>query len=213
MIKRVFRILDKRYNCKSWWPVISENPFFEIIVGCILTQNTNWRNVEKVILNLKNENLLSPEAIIKTDNSKLKELIRTAGYYNQKVERLKEISRFLIKKKNLKNLTVEELRKELLSIKGIGPETADSIILYAFNKPSFIIDAYTKRIFSRLGIVSENISYDKLKELFERNLKKDVILYQRYHGCIVEHAKNICKKRPACQSCYIKNLCKTAKDF
>lgn len=184
---------------------------FEIIIGAILTQNTNWKNVEKAIFNLNKENLISIEKIKKINIKKLAELIRPSGYYNQKAERLKIIADFLSRNpiKKLKEEDTEKLRKKLLKIKGIGPETGDSILLYAFDKPIFVVDAYTKRIFNRLGYKEK--TYEEFQKLFMDNLEKDQKLFNEYHALLVELGKSYCRKKPLCKECPINGLCKNNK--
>ena len=153
-ITEIYQTILKTYGKQNWWP--AETPF-EVYVGAVLTQNTNWKNVEKAIENLKRENLITPEAILSCPEEKLQELIKPAGFFRQKARYLKNLCHFVEKNggiENLKRIEMESLRKELLKVKGIGKETADSILLYGLNKPSFVVDAYTKRLFSRLGIVN-----------------------------------------------------------
>ncbi len=197
--KKVYDILFKEYGPQYWWPC-SSNEKFEIIIGAILTQNTSWNNVAKAINNLKEADLIASDKILKVDITKLKELIRPAGYYNQKAERLKIIAEFF---KDNKNIT----RESLLKIKGIGPETADSILLYAYNKPYFVIDAYTKRIFNRLGLVNTE-DYEELQQIFSNTLDSNPKLFNEYHALIVNLGKNICKKKPLCVNCPLNSICK-----
>ncbi len=204
----IYRILFKEYGPQKWWPVTTRNRQFEIIIGAILTQNTSWKNVEKAIDNLRAANLVDSVKIMKTSKNALAKLIRPSGYFNQKAGRLKIISGFLLKNKNISKLPTEKLRKKLLEIKGVGPETADSIILYAFSKPSFVVDLYTKRIFSRLGICKENCTYEELQDLFHDSLPKDAKIFNEYHALIVEHAKRFCTKKPDCIKCPLSRLCK-----
>lgn len=206
-IKDVYNRLLKKFGNQYWWPTISDNKFFEIVIGTILTQNTSWSNVEKVIKNLHREDLIDVEKMKKVDVKKLAGIIRSSGYHNQKAKSLKLIANFM-SENDLSLLSLKEMRNRLLSLKGIGPETADSIILYAYKKPSFVVDAYTKRIFSRLGFIEKGASYDKVKQLFEDNLKKDTKLFQEYHALIVAHAKNICRKKPDCHKCPLEKNCK-----
>lgn len=218
-MKDIYDKLIKKYGPQKWWPVTSrglvpsytggprnDKDRFEVMIGAILTQNTSWKNVEKAIINLNEASVLSVNGILKADDGKLKELIRPAGYFNQKAERLKMIAEFVkmdsISK--LMDMDVSELRMLLLSLKGIGPETADSILLYALEKPIFVIDAYTKRIFSRLGYLAEHASYDEWQSLFHSKLKKDVKIFQEYHALIVEHAKQFCNKKPKCDVCFLR---------
>jgi len=178
--------------------IIRERPRKQT-TGHILTQNTAWNNVTKAINNLKDNDLIAINKIINVDISKLKDLIKPAGYYNQKAERLKLIALFFKKNKTI-------TREKLLKIKGIGLETADSILLYALNKPYFVIDAYTKRIFKRLGI-RDTDNYDELQQLFIKNLEKDTKLFNEYHALIVKLGKNICKKKPLCDECPLNSIC------
>lgn len=197
-MREIYNILYKKYGKQNWWPTKSKNKQFEIIIGTILTQNTSWSNVEKVINNLIKNNVLNAEKIIKINKNKLASLIRSSGYYNQKAERLKIIAKFFLKNK-------DPSREELLNLKGVGKETADSILLYAYNKPYFVVDAYTKRIMNRIGF-KEN-EYDELQELFHKNLKRDYKLFNEYHALIVKLAKENCKKNPACINCCLKEKC------
>jgi len=208
----IFKIYHKLYQAfgpQRWWP--GDTPF-EIAVGAILTQNTNWGNVEKAINNLKKQNTLSAKAIHEIPGKKLSELIRPAGYYNIKAKRLKSFIDFLMndyhgRMKRMKNEDMHSLRKKLLSINGIGPETADSIILYALEKPIFVIDAYTKRVLSRHGIMEHEKSYDEFQELFHSSLKKDMKLFNEYHALFVRVGKTFCKlKKPLCDKCPLNDL-------
>ncbi len=225
-ILNIYNKLLEHFGAQNWWPVTNENSVkptykkrdrlterqkLEICVGAILTQNTAWKNVEVAIENLNKENLIDIRKIKKIDKKKLARLIKSSGYYNQKAVKLKIFAKYLAEnyKGNLKEFfkkDTEKLRDELLSIKGIGPETADSIILYAAEKPIFVIDAYTKRIFKRLGYKEE--TYEELQNLFMENLEKDAKLFNEYHALLVELGKNICKTEPLCDKCPLKDLCK-----
>ena len=206
-LEAIYAKLYRHFGPQSWWP--GETPF-EVIVGAILTQNTNWQNVAKAINNLKQAKVLSPKKLYSLPRPRLAQLIRPSGYFNIKAKRLKEFLDFLFKNYNgsLKKMfsrPVEDLRKEILSVKGIGPETADSILLYAGGFPVFVVDAYTKRIFSRQKLLSEDAEYHQVQELFTRSLKKDVQLYNEYHALIVRLGKDFCKKtKPKCEICPIK---------
>ena len=167
----------------------------------ILTQNTNWKNVEKAIINLNKVGILSIEKIKAINKKKLANLVKPSGYYNQKAERLKLVARFFSKNKN-------PTREQLLAVKGIGPETADSILLYAFNRPIFVIDAYTKRIFSRIGMCKDKCEYHELQDLFHKALPRSPKLFNEYHALLVELAKRNCTKKPSCSSCPINKFCK-----
>lgn len=195
-VQKVYDLLYKKYDSQHWWPVSSNNPEFEIIVGAILTQNTNWKNVEKSIKNLKENNMLDKNTIKRINITKLAALIRSSGYYKQKAKKLKEFVSF----------KGEINRENLLSIWGIGPETADSILLYAYNKPVFVVDAYTKRIFSRLGTKLD--SYNEYQKFFHKNLPKDYKLFNEYHALLVELAKKHCKTIPICDNCPLNKECK-----
>jgi endonuclease-3 related protein len=212
-INQIYSLLYKSFGPQGWWPTTLENELhpkhhgkapkndkerFEIIVGAILTQNTNWKNVEKAILNLNENQLLEINKIKKINKNKLAKLIRPSGYFNQKAERLKIIADFYSKNKN-------PSREELLAIKGIGPETADSILLYALQKPSFVVDAYTKRIFGRLGFKEK--TYDEFQALFHKSLQKKTKIFNEYHALLVELGKNHCKTKPMCDKCPLKKLC------
>lgn len=198
----VYKTLYKEYGPQHWWP--ADTPF-EVTIGAILTQNTSWRNVEKAINNLKMANKLTPEAIFKLSLNELEELIRPAGFFRVKARRIKEFINFLYANFNgdLRKLFAMELpslRKTLLSVKGMGKETADSIILYSANQPSFVVDAYTRRVLYRHKFIPElNVDYDRLKSLMESNLPKDLKLYNEFHALLVKVGKLFCKKaKPLC---------------
>lgn len=181
----LYKSLLKEFGRQYWWPAQTR---FEVIVGAILTQNTSWKNVEKVIANLKKFNLLNPEKILKVKN--LKNFIRPAGFFNQKTQRLKLITKwFLENEKKAENMERLILRKELLAIKGIGKETADSIILYAFEKPIFVIDSYTKK-FCKYYNLFKGKEYDDYRLFFEQNLPFNVEIFKEYHALIVAWGKN-----------------------
>jgi endonuclease III related protein len=206
---QIFDILFQRYGPLAWWP--AETPF-EVCVGAILTQNTNWGNVEKAIVNLKREGLLSPEALRDVPVARLAEVIRPAGYYNVKSARLKEFIAWLFERYGGSLARVfagdwRELREELLKVKGIGRETADSILLYAGGKPSFVVDAYTKRLFASLGVIPENAGYEEVRALFMLHLPADAALFNEYHALIVQHGKEHCRKKPRCPGCDLHLLC------
>jgi endonuclease-3 related protein len=202
-LMQLYRRLYRHYGDLQWWP--GDSPL-EISVGAILTQNTAWTNVEKAIQRLKEARSLSVRALSRLPHKKLARLIQPAGYFNVKARRLKNFLSFLQHRYggSLRKMFKQDslrLREELLSVNGIGPETADSILLYAGEKPIFVIDAYTKRIFSRHGVLSYEKSYDELQELFMRQLPRSVTLYNQYHGMFVNIGKDFCRKRPLCASC------------
>ena len=209
LLLEIYQRLYFHFGARNWWPGETE---FEIILGAILTQNTSWKNVERAINNLKEKNLLQPEKLRKISQEKLEELVRPSGYYRQKARRIKDFLEFYSappisgKIQNLKKIPTKKLRKMLLEIKGIGPETADSILLYALGRPVFVVDAYTRRIFSRLGLVSEDIGYEELRKFFEQNLPRKVSLYNDYHAQLVELGKRYCKAEPDCASCPLSNM-------
>lgn len=205
----IYGRLYGRYGPQHWWP--GETPF-EVVIGAILTQSTAWSNVEKAIVNLKAANALDPESLYSIPIDDLAILIRPSGYYNAKAVKVKsfierlhdtydsDLDRFF-------ELDTSSLRQELLSIHGIGPETADSILLYAAYRPIFVIDAYTKRIMSRLDIAPANDSYESLQRLFMENLRHEERLFNEYHALFVRHGKEACRKSPICDECCLLDLC------
>jgi endonuclease-3 related protein len=228
-ILQIYASLYDAYGPQGWWPIggtyekkrercLSEKERFEIMIGAILTQNTAWKNVEQALQKLDRQNAIRPKEIIAMHHEQLSTLIRSAGYYNQKAERLKIFSQFLIKNptQELSKKETLKLREQLLSIKGIGPETADSMMLYALDKPIFVIDAYTKRIMSRIGLCSQNITYEEAQKMMHKTLmgndaKQNIRTYQEYHALLVELAKKHCRSKPECTGCPIKSICHTGK--
>ncbi len=224
VILKIYNFLLNSYGPQGWWPLIelqdsggtnptktgsvqgyhpgdytyphTDSQQFEIICGTLLTQNTSWQQVERALINLKLLDSLSPWAILSLDPETLKEAIKPAGYYNQKAIRLKILAKWYLE---LRGRTPE--REELLSLKGVGPETADSILLYAFKQPSFVVDAYTRRIVSNLGLKGEKAKYSEIKSFFEDNLPKDSVIYQEYHALLVEHAKRYYQKKISYSLC------------
>ena len=206
-LRDIYGRLLAAYGPQGWWP--GDTPF-EVAVGAILAQATNWRNAARAIANLKDAGLLSPEALGRLREEEIASLIRPAGFFNQKAKRLRAFLDLIRKHGGLEGLfrlPRERLRAELLSVPGIGPETADSIVLYAAEKPSFVIDAYTRRILSRLGLISGDEDYEELRRLFEDNLPRDLGLYKEYHALLVRHAKEHCRARPRCNGCPLADLC------
>ncbi len=203
-LKEISEMLLGRFGPQRWWP--GDSPF-EVAVGAVLTQNTNWGNVEKAINNLKKAGKLSATAIHKMQTDQLAGLIRPSGYFNVKAKRLKSLIKWFIERfdgdtEKMFSQRLEDLREELLSVKGIGPETADSILLYAGGMPSFVVDAYTYRILLRHQLILEESTYDEIKSFFEDNLPQDVDRYNEYHALLVQVGKNYCKPRePACEKC------------
>jgi endonuclease-3 related protein len=211
MAEKLALMYKKLYACfgpQHWWP--GETPF-EVAVGAILTQNTNWSNVEKAIANLKKDKVLSPKALHDMSSARLASLIRPAGYFNIKAKRLKNFIGLLINEYHgsMSKMAKEDLRsirKKLLSVNGIGPETADSIMLYALEKPVFVIDAYTKRVLSRHNILDHDASYDAFQTLFHLKLKKDISLFNEYHALFVRLAKENCRTKPLCAGCPLEGM-------
>ena len=203
-IKNIYRLLYKKYGSQDWWPGDSQ---LECIVGAILTQNTSWKNVEKAIHNLKNLNLISIEKLKLITTQELAVLIRPSGYFNQKAIKIKNFIAFLLDNyKGSLDIMFDEdddvIRNKLLSIKGIGPETADCIMLYGGNKPIFVIDTYTYRILSRHEMVPEQTNYNEMQELFMDSLNSDPKMFNEYHALLVKVGKEHCKKNdPQCAGC------------
>ena len=202
-IKGFYDALYKRYGPQGWWPAETE---LECILGAILTQNTTWKNVEKALGNLKERNLISIEKLALMPTPSLANLIRPSGYFNQKAVKIKNFINFIMENYNgnLEEMFEEDtqkLRDKILSIKGIGPETADSILLYAARKPVFVVDAYTYRILRRHGLIPEETSYGEMQELFMDSLPEDAQLFNEYHALLVRLAKEHCKKSPVCEGC------------
>jgi endonuclease-3 related protein len=206
----VYQKLLSYFGKQNWWPAKRnfESDEWEICLGAILTQNTNWRNVEKALDNLNKHGKITVKSISEAPKEELTKIIRPAGFYNQKAERLKTFSKFVLKFGSLENFLKNVKREELLKLKGIGPETANSILLYAGNRPYFVVDAYTRRVFSRLGFIDANTNYETIRKFFEKNLPRDVEIYKEFHALIVELAKKFCRKNPLCNECPLKNFCK-----
>ncbi|MGA1826061.1 MAG: endonuclease III domain-containing protein [bacterium] len=221
-VRTIYEFLLARYGSQGWWPLIKyqgcnptksgsvtgyhpgnydlpqrEDEVYEICLGAILTQNTGWPQVEVALTNLYRLCGLKPERIQEMDIDELKEAIKPSGYFNQKAKKVKIFTDYFI------NLGDHSLpgRDELLNIWGIGRETADSMLLYAFKVPTFVVDAYTKRIFVNLNMIGSTYDYDEIKEIFENNLPRDLIIYQEYHALIVEHAKRYYPKKADYKKC------------
>ena len=211
---KIYKKLYEFYGPQGWWPGRSR---FEVIIGAILTQNTAWSNVEKAIKNLRIEGLLSsPRQLHNVSTKKLAHLIRPAGYYNIKSIRLKNFTTFLVTKYNgdlsrMAKIPTHRLRQELLAINGIGPETCDSILLYAFDRPVFVVDAYTNRIFSRHGLFSQDPTYELVQSIFIENLPSDEKVFNEYHALLVRLAKDHCKTKPICGNCPLSGIKIVAK--
>jgi len=208
ILLEIYRRLFDCYGPQHWWP--GETPF-EVMVGAILTQSTAWQNVEKAINNLKSAGALSPEALRQQSAEEIARLIHPCGYYNAKTRKLKALIDWLgAGNDNLERLfatETDELRKQLLAVHGVGPETADSILLYAANKPVFVIDAYTRRTLMRLGLARGKSAYDDYQQLFMRNLPSDTQLFNEYHALFVRLGKTVCRKQPLCRDCCLFDIC------
>jgi endonuclease-3 related protein len=207
-LNRIYKKLYRSFGKQYWWPGQTR---LEVIIGAVLTQNTAWPNVERAIANLKRKKLLSFKKLSHAKIDEITSLIKPAGYFNIKAKRLKNLLEFMAKNykgslAKMQKLDAYKLREQLLNINGVGPETADSILLYALDKPIFVVDAYTKRIFSRLKMVPEDVSYEEAQKLFMENLTKDTRLFNEYHALIVKLGKDYCKKRkPLCHKCPIRD--------
>jgi endonuclease-3 related protein len=205
----IYRRLYAAYGPQHWWP--ADSPF-EVVVGAILTQSAAWVNVEKAIENLRAAGILSPQGLLRVGPDELARLIYPAGYYNAKARKLKAFLEMLFDRHggqldSLFALPLPQLRQELLATHGIGQETADSIILYAAGKPSFVIDAYTRRVFSRLGLAPASDSYASWQTVFSDALPPEVQLLNEYHALIDCHAKTVCRKQPLCLQCCLREVC------
>ncbi len=207
-LMHIYRILLDHHGPRNWWP--ADTPF-EVIIGAILTQNTNWGNVEKAITNLREADALNHASILNLETEQLEQLIRPSGFFRQKAERLQLFCHHLqARHQGRLELLLQEMdraRVELLGLKGIGPETADSILLYAGNHPSVVVDAYTGRLFGRLGILSGQEKYAEIRGLFMSRLPQDVQLYNEFHALIVIHCKVFCRKKPLCERCPCADNC------
>ena len=217
MVFRIYKILLKSFGPQGWWPIrgiydIKKKSFskaekFEIAIGAVLTQNTSWKNAASALENLHSEKILSCDKILLCDLNRIKHLIISSGYYNQKSVRLKTFAGFIKSHKSDYNAFS---REDLLRVSGIGRETADSILVYACQKPFFIVDAYTKRFIHRTGL-SRYEDYDEVQNFFMKNLSKDIEVYKEYHALIVELSKRHCRKTPICKDCPLGDLCASFK--
>jgi len=205
----IFNRLAEHFGPLHWWP--AETPF-EVVVGAILTQNTAWRNVELAIAALKDADVLSASGLLRIEREKLEELIRPSGFFRQKAERLQLFATYLRDRHagDLAHLLagpLEQVRAELLTLKGIGPETADSILLYAGDRPSFVVDAYTRRLLTRLGLLAGQEKYAEIRSLFMDHLPHSSELFNEYHALIVEECKVYCRVKPRCAACPLRSVC------
>ena len=214
-LQDIFDRMLSRYGEQHWWP--ADTPF-EMMVGAVLTQATAWTNVELAIARLKDAAVLSPAAIRGMDIETLASLIYSSGFYNAKAQRLKALVAYLGETYDddieaMRSEGGAKLRRELLGVKGIGEETADAILLYALGKPSFVIDAYTRRLISRLGIAPESEAYSAYQKLFSDNLQQDTTMFAEYHALIVQHGKEACRKTPVCEGCCLRSVCPTGRAY
>ena len=208
LLMKIYGRLYEAYGSMHWWP--GDTPF-EVMVGAILAQNTSWRNVEKAIQNLKARRVLYVKGIHSLKRSQLASLIRSSGYYRIKAHRLKGFVDFIIEEyggsvEKMRRERLEVLRRKLLKVKGIGPETADSILLYGLRKPIFVVDAYTKRILSRHGIISEKATYEEIQKFCMNHLRHKEKLFNEYHALLVHLGKTLCKKMPTCDRCPLEGI-------
>jgi len=206
LLMSYYKKLSVYFGPQEWWPGDSR---FEVLVGTILTQNTSWANAAKAIENLKIFRLLDPHKLNELDLETIEEAVRPSGYFRQKARRLQGVARWLVKRfdgdlEEARRADPAALREELLAIKGIGPETADSILLYALDLPAFVVDTYTYRVLSRHDLVGEETSYEEMQELFTSNLPEDVRLFNEYHALLVEVGKKFCRTRAQCDRCPLK---------
>ena len=203
LLLEIYRRLSDEFGPTGWWP--ARTPF-EVSVGAVLTQNTAWRNVERAIKNLRDHKLLTARSLSGISLRKLAQLVRPAGYFRLKSQRLKNLVDFIEREyagsmAKMAREPMENLREKLLGVSGIGPETADSILLYALGKPVFVVDAYTRRIMSRHGLVGKDVKYEELREFFEAHLPRDVTLFKEFHALLVKIGAQFCKKTPLCDEC------------
>ena len=221
-LPELYENLFKAYSPQGWWPiqgvyekhnnhirVLTEKERFEICLGAILTQNTAWKNVEKSLAALQKHDLLDPQKLERMDVQKLAVLIRSSGYHNQKAKKIKAFLAFL---KSKKSIPQPPARENLLGVWGIGPETADSILLYAYHQPVFVVDAYTKRILSRMGLIEKDADYELVRSLLEsafasKTEQEKVKIFNEFHALFVEHAKQYCRTKPLCEHCPLNTSC------
>ena len=209
VLQEVYQRLLDAFGPQKWWP--GDTPF-EMMVGAILVQNTSWQNVERAIGNLRAADLLAPHALYDVPQAELEELIRPAGYYRVKAKRLRSLLKFFVERYDgsieaLFRTPLGKLRQELLGIHGVGPETADSILLYGGSLPTFVVDAYTYRIFSRHGWIDLESDYHQIQEYFHDHLPADAPMFNEFHALLVHLGKHYCKKsKPLCEACPLKEL-------
>ena len=202
-VKRAYQRLLDHFGPQDWWP--GDSPL-EVMIGAVLTQNTNWKNVEKAIANLRDADLLDVDALYELPTEELAELIRPAGYYRLKADRLHNLITLLVERyggsiESMRSLDIVDLREQLLSVNGVGPETADAILLYALRRPTFVVDTYTHRVAARHGWIDFSAGYDELQELFGSRLPLDAAMFNEYHALLVRVGKQHCGRRPKCEGC------------
>jgi len=216
-LRQLFHRLLESYGPQHWWP--AETPF-EVMAGAVLTQNTSWKNVEQAIANLRRADCLSAQEIYRLEPQALAELIRPSGYFNVKAERLRNLCRWLERHggvDKLQSIDTDSLRASLLGVRGIGPETADDILLYALGRPVFVIDTYTRRLLKKLDVIDGEEKYEQLRKRIETALGPDAALYNEYHALIVRHAKEKCRAVPPgsatdCRHCRVEGVAAAAPD-
>ena len=204
----IYQTLYTALGPQHWWP--ADSPF-EVIIGAILTQNTSWNNVERALNNLKEKSLLDPQKLYGVEEKRLARTIKPSGFFNIKAKRVKHFMQFLFEgyRGSLEKMFAEDmlsLREKLMAVNGMGPETVDSILLYAGGKPVFVIDAYTKRIFSRHKLIPEGARYEEVQDLFMNNLEHDTTMFNEYHALLVYVGKHFCKSHPRCSQCPMEGI-------
>ncbi|SEO70059.1 endonuclease III domain-containing protein [Aquisalimonas asiatica] len=207
----VFDTLYAAFGPQHWWPATTD---YEIITGAVLTQNTAWRNVERALANLRARNLLAPSAVMSVSEAELADALRPAGYYNVKAGRLRNVTAALIEDGGVagwREWSTAALRRRLLGVRGVGAETADCILLYVLGRPVFVIDAYTRRILTRLDLVRDDATYDALAKWFREGLPTDARVYNEYHALLVRLGNGVCRPRPRCPECPLAGLCPTGR--
>lgn len=228
-LNSIYRYLRNSYGKQGWWPIVnpatgrsdygigaprSDADVFEIVMGAILTQNVAWINVEKAIFSLKKKNLMEPQRLYRARHETIANCITSSGYYNQKTKKIKNFLAWFrdydFSFERISSMKTPELRGELLCVNGIGPETADSILLYGLNRRIFVVDAYTRRIYSRLGVIDINSDYDEIRLLFEKGISGGTAKYNEYHALIVVHGKDVCRNKPLCKTCCLLDFCPSA---
>ncbi len=207
-LNQIYKLLLKAYGPQKWWPTESS---LEVMVGAVLTQNTNWQGVERAIANLKRVNLLDPHKLKAIPTEELSRLIKPAGYFNLKARRLKNLIGMVVEAYGgdltaMGQMETAQLRQELLLVNGVGPETADSILLYAFHRPIFVVDTYTYRVTSRHGLIEEEANYQALQDLFMEHLPLDLDMFNEYHALLVRVGKHHCKRKARCEGCPLEPL-------